>query len=190
MDTKLKKSKYNPFLKATAIILTVVFAFLTGTQSLNAIRKAVFYNCTDGDFSQTEAVQSSMRNVLWDLQALKPFIKFYSEDLTFENFCETDFAKEQVAHLYQEEERAIQLFRTIQELKKLKPEQMQKYKSELETKFKEIKDKIFAIDNDQKYNYQDKYEKLNEILETMKKELTEFEKAYENNDEIIKKYKA
>ena len=48
----------------------------------------------------------------------------------------------------------------------------------------EIKDKIFAIDNDQKYNYQDKYEKLNEILETMKKELTEFEKAYENNDEI------
>ena len=48
----------------------------------------------------------------------------------------------------------------------------------------EIKDKVFAIDNDQKYNYQDKYVKLNEILETMKKELSEFEKAYENNDEI------
>lgn len=48
----------------------------------------------------------------------------------------------------------------------------------------EIKDKVFAIDNDQKYNYQDKYVKLNEILETMKKELAEFEKAYENNDEI------
>lgn len=48
----------------------------------------------------------------------------------------------------------------------------------------EIKDKVFAIDNDQKYDYQDKYSKLNNILETMKKELTEFEKAYENNDEI------
>lgn len=48
----------------------------------------------------------------------------------------------------------------------------------------ELKDRIFAIDNDQKYNYQDKYEKLNDILDTMKKELSEFEKAYENNDEI------
>ena len=122
MDTKLKKSKYNPFLKATAIILTVVFAFLTGCQSLNAIRKALFFNCTDGNFYQTEAVQSSMRNVLWDLQALKPFIRFYSDDLTFEEFCETEYAEEQIAVLNQREERAIKLFRTIQELKKLKPE--------------------------------------------------------------------
>ncbi len=122
MDTKLKKSKYNPFLKATAIILTVVFAFLTGYQGLNAIRKALFFNCTDGNFYQTEAVQSSMRSILWDLQALKPYIGIYSDDLTFEEFRETDYAKEQIAIFDQQEERAIKLFRTIQELKKLKPE--------------------------------------------------------------------
>lgn len=48
----------------------------------------------------------------------------------------------------------------------------------------EIKDKIFTIDNDQNYNYQNNYKQLNEILNTMKKELIEFEKAYENSDEI------
>ena len=48
----------------------------------------------------------------------------------------------------------------------------------------ELKEKIFQIDNDQKYNYQDKYIRLNELLDTMKKELVEFEKAYANNDEI------
>lgn len=48
----------------------------------------------------------------------------------------------------------------------------------------ELREKIFVIDNDQKFNYDEKYIKLNEILDTMKKELTEFEKAYENNDSI------
>lgn len=48
----------------------------------------------------------------------------------------------------------------------------------------ELREKIFIIDNDQKFNYDEKYIKLNEILDTMKKELTEFEKAYENNDSI------
>lgn len=121
----MKKSKYNPFLKATAIILTVVFAFLAGCQGLNAIRKAIFFNCTDGNFYQTEAAQSSVRSVLWNLSALKPIIGVYSDDLTFEKFQETDYAKEQLNLLNQEEERAIKLFRTIQELKKLKPETME-----------------------------------------------------------------
>lgn len=48
----------------------------------------------------------------------------------------------------------------------------------------ELREKIFVIDNDQKFNYDEKYIKLNEILDTMKKELAEFEKAYENNDSI------
>lgn len=48
----------------------------------------------------------------------------------------------------------------------------------------EIKDKIVAIDNDQKYNYQDKYDSLNGLLDNMKYELDEFEKAYDANDDI------
>lgn len=48
----------------------------------------------------------------------------------------------------------------------------------------ELREKIFLIDNDQIFNYDEKYIKLNEILDTMKKELAEFEKAYENNDSI------
>lgn len=48
----------------------------------------------------------------------------------------------------------------------------------------ELREKIFVIDNDQKFNYDEKYLKLNEILDTMKKELAEFEKAFENNDSI------
>lgn len=48
----------------------------------------------------------------------------------------------------------------------------------------ELKQTIFNIDNDKLYNYQIKYDQLSDILETMKKELTEFETAYENDDEI------
>ena len=48
----------------------------------------------------------------------------------------------------------------------------------------EIKDKILAIDNDQKYNYQEKYDSLNNLLDNMKYELDEFEKAYDANDDI------
>lgn len=48
----------------------------------------------------------------------------------------------------------------------------------------ELRGMIYNIDNDKLYNYQVKYDQLSDILDTMKKELSEFETAYENDDEI------
>ena len=41
MDTKLKKSKYHPLIKLVAVLLTITFAFLTGINALNYLRKAI-----------------------------------------------------------------------------------------------------------------------------------------------------
>ena len=44
MDTKLKNSKFNPIIKAVVLILTLVFAFLAGTNGLELARKTIYFN--------------------------------------------------------------------------------------------------------------------------------------------------
>lgn len=131
MDTKSKKSKYSSFAKFIAIFLTVAFAFLAGTSCLNLIRKSIFFADESKQYTSTPAFNESMSHSLSRLQALKDNINIYRPGMTFEDFKKTEYAKEEIAFWKEKEERAIKLFDTIQELKKLKPENEEEENTEI-----------------------------------------------------------
>ena len=123
MDTKLKKSKYHPLIKLVAVLLTIIFAFFTGINALNYLRKSVFYASEDGKFKNTPIFTAEMRRTLWDnMSNFKEVADFYDVYISYGDYLKTDNAKKIIKNYKEQEERAIKLFNTIQELKKLRPD--------------------------------------------------------------------
>lgn len=121
MDTKLKNSKYHPLIKLVAVLLTIIFAFFTGINALNFIRKGVFYASADGELKNTPIFTSEIISTIWQIHSLSDNIGFYDKNLTYKEYLKTDKAKDIIKDYNQKEDRAIKLFETIQELKKLRP---------------------------------------------------------------------
>ena len=122
MDTKLKNSKYHPLIKLVAVLLTIIFAFFTGISALSYLRKAVFYADTTNDVKSTPAFAIEIKNTMAKLQYFKQVTEIYEQDLSYEDYLKTDKAKDLIRKYNEKEERAIKLFDTIQELKKLRPQ--------------------------------------------------------------------
>ncbi len=122
MDTKLKNSKYHPLIKLVAVLLTIVFAFFTGVNALNFLRKGIFYASTNNELKNTPIFASEIKRTIRQIESLQHQVDLYNKDLTYEEYLKTDAAKEIIKKFDQKEERAIKLFNTIQELKKLRPD--------------------------------------------------------------------
>ena len=121
MDTKLKKSKYNPIVKLVAVLLTIIFAFFTGINALNYLRKAVFYADNTLGFKSTPAFAYELKNAVNTIYQFKDATEIYESDLSYKDYLKTDKAKEIIKSYNEKEERAVKLFNTIQDLKKLRP---------------------------------------------------------------------
>ena len=121
MDTKLKNSKYHPLIKSVAVLLTITFAFFTGVNALSFIRKAVFYADNTSGFKSTPAFANELKNTVNTIYQFKDATEIYEYDLSYEDYLKTDKAKEIIKSYNEKEERAVKLFNTIQELKKLRP---------------------------------------------------------------------
>ncbi len=122
MDTKLKNSKYHPLIKLVAVLLTITFAFLTGINALNYLRKAIFYADNTAGFKSTPAFAIEIKNTMRELESFKDATEFYDKDLSYEDYLKTDKAKKIINKYSKKEERAIKLFNTIQDLKELRPD--------------------------------------------------------------------
>ncbi len=122
MDTKLKKSKYNPFVKATAFIMTIVCAYLFAFNGVNCLRKGIFFQSQDGSFRNTPAFISAMTDTLINISSYTDILSFYEEDLTFEEFLDSDQAKSTIKEYEEQKEKALLIFNTIQKLKPLEPD--------------------------------------------------------------------
>ena len=122
MDTKLKNSKYHPLIKLVAVLLTIIFAFLTGVNALNFLRKGVFYASEDGELKNTPIFASEIKSTIWQIESLTDDVGFYDKDLTYKEYLKTDKAKKIIKSYNKKEDRAIKLFNTIQELKNLRPD--------------------------------------------------------------------
>lgn len=122
MDTKSKKSKYHPLIKLVAVLLTILFAFLTGVNALNYLRKAIFYADIGNDITSTVAFKNELTGTIYDIYALKDATEIYKEDLSEKEYQKTDKAKKIIKEYKEKEEKAVKLFNTIQELKKLRPD--------------------------------------------------------------------
>ena len=93
MDTKLKNSKYHPLIKLVAVLLTIIFAFLTGVNALSYLRKAIFYADNTAGFKSTPAFANEIRNTVSSISSLKEATEIYEEDLSEKEYLKTDKAK-------------------------------------------------------------------------------------------------
>ncbi len=105
-----------------AVILTITFAFFAGINALSYLRKAVFYADTTNDIKSTPAFANEIRNTVRSISSLKEATEIYEEDLSEKEYLKTDKAKKIIEEYNEKEERAIKLFNTIQDLKKLRPD--------------------------------------------------------------------
>lgn len=123
MDTKLKNSKYHPLIKLVAVLLTIIFAFFTGVNALNFLRRGIFYASEDGEFKNTPIFTTEMRRTLWDNMCnFQEVADFYEVYISYGDYLKTDNAKKIIKDYEKKEEKAIKLFNTIQDLKKLRPD--------------------------------------------------------------------
>lgn len=105
-----------------AVLLTIIFAFLTGVNALNFLRKGVFYASEDGELKNTPIFASEIKSTIWQIESLTDDVGFYDKDLTYKEYLKTDKAKKIIKSYNKKEDRAIKLFNTIQELKNLRPD--------------------------------------------------------------------
>ena len=125
MDTKLKNSKLRPIIKAIVLILTLVFAFLAGTNGLELARKTIYFNNAEriqDTPAFKENVQETLRNLMYRGSFINIRENHFSQNLTFEQFCEKS---ERAQHIKEEHENnlneALNYFEQIAEIKNLEP---------------------------------------------------------------------
>ena len=125
MDTKLKNSKFNPIIKAVVLILTLVFAFLAGTNGLELARKTIYFNNAERLQDSPvfkENVENELTNILYRRSVIYALENMYGQNLTFEQFCETSKLAKNIKLEHEETlKSALNYFDQITEIKKCEP---------------------------------------------------------------------
>ena len=126
MDTKLKKTKLNPFIKTIVLILTLIFAFLAGTNGLELARKTIYFNNAEriqDTPAYKENIETVVGNIFYRESIVYALSNYYGQNMSFEEFCE----KSKLAQNIKEEHEstlneALDYFYQITEIKKLEPQ--------------------------------------------------------------------
>ncbi len=125
MDTKLKNSKLRPIIKVIVLILTLVFAFLAGTNGLELARKTIYFN--DAKKIQDtpifkENIENELGSILYRRSVVHTLMNNYGQNITFEEFCENStLAKDIKAENEEDLKKALDYFDQITEIKKIEP---------------------------------------------------------------------
>ena len=125
MDTKLKNSKFRPIAKVIILILTLIFAFLAGTNALNLARKTIYFNNAD-KIQDTpvfkENVENELGSILYRQSVVYVLMNYYGQNMSFEEFCEKSGFAQDIKRINQENlKKALDYFDQITEIKKLEP---------------------------------------------------------------------
>ena len=91
MDTKLKNSKLRPIIKAIILILTLVFAFLAGTNGLELARKTIYFNNAEriqDTPAFKENIENEIGNIFYRESIVYALSNYYGQNMSFEEFCE------------------------------------------------------------------------------------------------------
>jgi hypothetical protein len=125
LDTKLKNSKFNPIIKAVVLILTLVFAFLAGTNGLELARKTIYFNNAEriqDTPAYKENIENELGSILYRRSVVHALMNNYGQNMTFEEFCENStLAKDIKAENEEDLKKALDYFDQITEIKKLEP---------------------------------------------------------------------
>ena len=123
MDTKLKKSKFNPIIKAIILILTLIFAFLSGTSALNLVRKTIYFNNETENIRNTPIFIKNIQNELdflsWEVGST---LENFGQNMTFEDFSKSTLNTKDLKESHDSQLKdALYYYNKIQEHKKVQP---------------------------------------------------------------------
>ena len=123
MDTKLKKSKLNPLIKSVILILTLVFAFLSGTSALNFVRKTFYFNNETENIRNTPIFIKNIQNELdflsWEVGST---LENFGQNMTFDDFSKSTSNVKDLKESYESQLKdALYYYNQIQEHKKVQP---------------------------------------------------------------------
>lgn len=127
MDTKLKNSKLRPIIKVIVLILTLIFAFLAGTNALELARKTIYFNSNGERIQDTpvfkENIENELGSILYRQSIVYALMNYYGQNMTFEEFCENSKLAQNIKTENEEKlNKALDYFNQITELKKLEPQ--------------------------------------------------------------------
>ncbi|MBR3809284.1 MAG: HAMP domain-containing histidine kinase [Clostridia bacterium] len=123
MDTKLKKSKLNPLIKGVILILTLIFAFLSGTSALNLVRKTFYFNNETENIKNTPIFIKNIQNELdflsWEVGST---LENFGQNMTFDDFSKITSNAKDLKESYESQLKdALYYYNQIQEHKKVQP---------------------------------------------------------------------
>ena len=123
MDTKLKKSKFNPLIKGVILILTLIFAFLSGTSALNLVRKTIYFNNETENIRNTPIFIKNIQNELdflsWEVGST---LENFGQNMTFEDFSKSTLNTKDLKESHDSQLKdALYYYNKIQEHKKVQP---------------------------------------------------------------------
>ncbi len=125
MDTKLKKYKLNPIIKGVVLILTLIFAFLAGTNGLELARKTIYFNNAEriqDTPAYKENIENEIGNIFYRESIVYALSNYYGQNMSFEEFCEkSEIAQDIKAANEENLKKALDYFDQITEIKKLEP---------------------------------------------------------------------
>ena len=88
MDTKLKNFKFNSIIKTVIILLTLVFAFLAGTNAFDLARKTIYYSNESETIQNTPVFLKNVERVLLPISWNSGNLDSYGQNISFEEYCE------------------------------------------------------------------------------------------------------
>lgn len=143
----MKNTKFNPIIKAIILILTLIFAFLAGTNALELARKTIYFNNAEriqDTPAFKENVENELMNIIYNQNVSYALLDYYGQNFTFEEFCE----KSKLAQNIKEQNEAalneaLDYFSQIEEIKKLEPQNDGTYYDEEEELFYDQNDNAF-----------------------------------------------
>ena len=122
MDTKLKNSKFNPIIKTIILILTLIFAFLSGTSALDLVRKTFYFNHETEDIRNTPVFVQNIQNELNFLSWEASRLDYFGQNMTFDDYSKNTSAAKDLKESYENElNEALYYYNQIQEHKKIQP---------------------------------------------------------------------
>ncbi len=123
MDTKLKNSKIQPLIKVIVLILTLVFAFLAGTNGLELARKTIYFNNETENIRNTPIFIKNIQNELdflsWEVGST---LENFGQNMTFDDFSKSTSNAKDLKESYESQLKdALYYYNQIQEHKKVQP---------------------------------------------------------------------
>ncbi len=118
----MKSFKLKPVINTIVLFLTLLFAFLAGTSTLELSRKTLLFNYETEDLRKTPVFTENLNNDLLSIAKIAYRLNYYGQNMSFEDFLKNSSLVETERNKYENElNTALYYYNQIIEIKKNEP---------------------------------------------------------------------